>query len=135
MSDDQLHPIPRRPRRRRPAARSRVVGGAPSLLTIARGRIRDLERRWSRFLPASEISRLNAAPGVPLRVSPETVTLLSVARDAARMTDGRFDPLLLDAVEAIGYRDTFASLDRPVARPAPVRRHAGAAAISVDPDA
>jgi thiamine biosynthesis lipoprotein len=111
-----------------------VVGGAPSLLTIARGRIRDLERRWSRFLPASEVSRLNAAPGVPLGVSPETVTLVSVARDAARMTDGRFDPLLLDAVEAIGYRDTFTALDRPVAGPAPIRRHAGAVAITIDAD-
>jgi FAD:protein FMN transferase len=111
-----------------------VVGGAPSLLTIARGRIRDLEGRWSRFVPQSEISRLNAAPGVPLRVSPETVTLLSVARDASGMTDGRFDPLLLDAVEAIGYRDTFAEVDRPVARPAPIRRHAGAAALTIDPD-
>ena len=37
-----------------------VVGGTPSLLTIARGRIRDLELRWSRFLPDSEVSRLNA---------------------------------------------------------------------------
>ena len=97
-----------------------VVGGAPSLLTIARGRIRDLELRWSRFLPDSEVSRLNAAGGAPVRVSPETVTLLTAARDAALLTDGRFDPLLLDAVEAIGYRETFA-----VAGPAGGRARAG----------
>jgi thiamine biosynthesis lipoprotein len=42
---------------------------------------------------------------------------------------------MLDAVEAIGYRETFASLDRPVAGPRPVRRHAGAIAIEIDPDA
>jgi thiamine biosynthesis lipoprotein len=112
-----------------------LVGGAPSLLTIARGRIRDLELRWSRFLPASEVSRLNAAGGAPVRVSPETVTLLTAARDASVLTDGRFDPLLLDAVEAIGYRETFATLDRPIAGPAPVRHHAGAAAITIEPDA
>ena len=67
-------------------------------------------------------------------MSPETITLLTAARDASVLTDGRFDPLLLDAVEAIGYRETFAALDRPVARPAPLRRHAGATAISIDPD-
>ena len=112
-----------------------VVGGAPSLLTIARGRVRDLEGRWSRFLPDSDVSRLNAADGAPTRVSPETITLVGAGRDAALLTDGRFDPLLLDAVEAIGYRQTFASLDRPVAGPPPVRRHGGAADIVIDPDA
>jgi thiamine biosynthesis lipoprotein len=111
-----------------------VVGGAPSLLTIARGRIRDLELRWSRFLPDSDVSRLNAAGGTPTRVSPETITLVGTGRDAALLTDGRFDPLLLDAVEAIGYRRTFATLDRPVAGPRPVRRHGGAADIVIDPD-
>jgi thiamine biosynthesis lipoprotein len=111
-----------------------VVGGAPSLLTIARGRIRDLEQRWSRFVPTSEVSRLNAASGTPVRVSPETITLVTAARDASELTEGRFDPLLLDAVEAIGYRQSFADMDRPVARPAPVCHHAGAAAIAIDPD-
>lgn len=34
------------------------------------------ERRWSRFLARSEVSRLNRAPGVPLQVSTETLDLL-----------------------------------------------------------
>jgi len=112
-----------------------IVGGPACLATVARGRLRDLERRWSRFLPTSEVSRLNAAAGEPLRVSAETVTLVEVARDAALVTDGHFDPLLLDAVEAAGYRETFTALDRPVAVAPPIRRHAGATAIVVDPEA
>jgi thiamine biosynthesis lipoprotein len=112
-----------------------VVGGPPNLLTIARGRVRDLERRWSRFLPTSEVSRLNRCDGATTHVSPETVMLISVGRDAARMSDGRFDPFLLDAVEAIGYRETFTSVDRPVAAPAPIRRHPGAAGVDIDADA
>jgi thiamine biosynthesis lipoprotein len=111
-----------------------LVGGAPILLTIARGRIRDLERRWSRFVPTSDVSRLNGAGSVATHVAPETVTLLTTARDAALMTDGRFDPFLLDAVEAIGYRETFAAIGRPGATPAPARHHAGAAGVEIDPD-
>ena len=34
----------------------------------------------------------------------------------------------------IGYGRRFATLDRPVAAPAPVRRHGGATDIDVDPD-
>jgi len=107
-----------------------VVGVPTSMLTIARGRINDLESRWSRFLPTSEVSRLNAAGGAPTRVSPETVTLLRVARDAALMTHGTFDPFQLDAIEALGYRETFAAIGRPTAGPAP--RPSKQSAIGVD---
>jgi thiamine biosynthesis lipoprotein len=109
-----------------------IVGGPACLTTVARGRLRDLERRWSRFRPDSEVSRLNAAAGSARPVSAETLTLVEVARDAALLTAGRFDPLLLDAIEAAGYRETFATLDRPVAVAPPVRHHAGADAIAVD---
>ena len=110
-----------------------LVGGDASLLTIARGRIRDLERRWSRFIPSSEVSRLNAADGRPLRVSPETIELVTLAREGARLTGGRYHPLVLPALEAAGYRDTFAALDRPVAGDAPIAIP-DAAAIVVDPE-
>jgi thiamine biosynthesis lipoprotein len=90
-----------------------VVGGDASLLTIARGRVRDLERRWSRFVPTSDVARLNHAAGAPVTVSRETVDLVVRARDGARTSGGRFNPLVLDALEAAGYRQTFARIGRP----------------------
>lgn len=112
-----------------------VVGGDGTLLTIARGRIRDLERRWSRFVSTSDISRLNDAAGAPVVVSPETVDLVLRAVAGARLTGGRFNPLVLDALEAAGYRDTFATIDRPTVGAAAGVPAPDATAIAVDHDA
>ena len=49
-----------------------VVGGSADLLTLGRDRICELERRWSRFRPDSEISLLNAVAGEPVVVTPDT---------------------------------------------------------------
>ncbi len=112
-----------------------VVGGDASLLTIARGRIRDLERRWSRFVTTSDVSRLNAAAGAPVVVSAETVDLVLRACDGARLTGGRFNPLVLDALEAAGYRSTFTSIDRPTVGAAAGVPAPDATAIDVDVEA
>lgn len=111
-----------------------VVGGDTTLLTIARGRVRDLERRWSRFVPTSDVARLNAAPGTPVPVSAETVDLVLRAREGARLTGGRFNPLVLDALEAAGYRETFARIDRPTVGAAAGVPAPDATAIAVDVD-
>src|SRR4051794_26315561 len=50
-----------------------VVGGPAGLAAEARRRIDDLERRWSRFLPDSEVSALTQHAGTPVAVSTETV--------------------------------------------------------------
>lgn len=63
----------------------------------------ELERRWSRFRPDSLVSRLNAADGEPVRVDTETRDLLRTAVEAWHLTDGRFDPTVLDALEVAGY--------------------------------
>jgi len=80
-----------------------VNGGADQLLDEARRRIADLEERWSRFLPASEISRLNRCPGQAVVVSPETFALLEHAVLAWDATAGRYDPTVLPALRAAGY--------------------------------
>ncbi|MGH9226721.1 MAG: FAD:protein FMN transferase [Acidimicrobiales bacterium] len=77
-----------------------VHGGPVDGCERARRRIDDLERRWSRFLPDSEVSRLNAGATV---VSPDTALLVARAGDAARMTGGRFDATVLGAVVRAGY--------------------------------
>jgi thiamine biosynthesis lipoprotein len=88
-----------------------VVGGAPDATDRARRAITHLERRWSRFLPDSEISALNAARGSPMRVSAATALLIELAVEGWRSTGGRFDPTVLDALEAAGYDRSFEQLD------------------------
>ena len=86
-----------------------VVGddrGVP-LLDRAVDLVRDLERRWSRFVRESELCQLNEHSGAPVFTSPETVAIVALAIDAWRATDGRFDPTLLDALVDAGYDTTF----------------------------
>lgn len=80
-----------------------VVGGRAALADAAVARLRDLERRWSRFLPDSEVSAANAHAGAPTRVSAETVALVERAELARVRTGGRFDPTLLHHVIEAGY--------------------------------
>src|SRR6266550_2831847 len=95
-----------------------VVGGSLGLLETARERVEDLERKWSRFRPTSEISLMNQLAGRPVRVSPETATLVRLAIEGARITGGRFDPTVLGAVLRAGYDRSFELLgDDPVPDP------------------
>ncbi len=61
------------------------------------------ERRWSRFLPASEVSRVNARAGRRVAVSGETRALLEAAAAWQTRSDGVFDPLVGAALSAWGY--------------------------------
>lgn len=56
-------------------------------------RVRELERLWSRYLPSSEISTINANLGRWWPVSPDTYRLLSLAAAGTRLTRGLFQPL------------------------------------------
>jgi thiamine biosynthesis lipoprotein len=111
-----------------------VVGGTRAHLEHARDLVDELESRWSRFLPHSELSRLNRAPGLPVIVTPLTFDVIRHAVDGWRLTAGRFDPTVLPALAAAGYDRAF---DR-VARDAPGRLAAsapapGCAEIGLDP--
>ena len=111
-------------------------------LDLAEDRLHELEARWSRFRPDSELSRLNAAPGRPLSVSADTRALVAACIAAWRATEGSFDPTVLDALERLGYDRCFTSIlpgtNRPVpataaaTAPAPAPPAAGCAAIVVD---
>jgi thiamine biosynthesis lipoprotein len=68
------------------------------------------EQTLSRFLPESELSRLNARAGEPVEVSPLLWTVLTAALQAARATDGRYDPTLLRHMLRIGYDRTFTEI-------------------------
>jgi thiamine biosynthesis lipoprotein len=105
-------------------ARVLVLGGPVELPARAWARLAELEARWSRFEPTSELCRINAANGAPVVVSHDTYDVVARAIGSWRATGGRFDPTILDALEAAGYdRDFDAIVDSGAApvgsRPAP----------------
>jgi thiamine biosynthesis lipoprotein len=87
-----------------------LVGGPDALADHGVRRLDELEARWSRFRPGSDIATLNRASGHPVVVAPETVLLISRALEAAVATEGRYDPTVGRAVVAHGYDRTFAEL-------------------------
>jgi thiamine biosynthesis lipoprotein len=84
-----------------------VVGVTVDLLHVAEQRIRELERRWSRFVDTSEISTLNRNPGRAVIVSADTFELVTRAVTAYHATGGRYDPTVGPALAAHGYARDF----------------------------
>lgn len=100
--------------------------------------VRDLFSEWeqtlSRFLPDSELSRLNQQAGTPVVVGDLLYSVLTTALTAAQATEGVYDPALLDQLIQAGYDRTFDDL--PDMRFAPVFPGApggGWRGIQVDP--
>ncbi len=62
---------------------------------------------FSRFIPTSELCRLNDRAGTPVRVSAPMFEVVSAAMQASAATDGLFNPLILPALEAAGYDHSF----------------------------
>jgi thiamine biosynthesis lipoprotein len=114
-------------------AHIKVLGPA-SALEHARRRLADLESKWSRFRPDSEVSALNRALGRPHDVSVDTIRLITSALRAAAATRGRFDPTVHDALCRLGYDRSFRLLDPPADTDEP-EPSPGGDAIDVDPDA
>jgi thiamine biosynthesis lipoprotein len=82
------------------------------LVRTAASRLNEIESRWSRFLPSSEITALNEAGGDPRSVSDDTVRLIESAVRAWHATSGAFDPTLLGTIVGLGYaasRDSAAT--------------------------
>lgn len=81
-----------------------LVGASAALMDHVVDHANRLERLWSRFLPDSDVSRLNAAEGVPVTVDPHTVRLIEAMLEGALVTGGDYDATLLPDVLAAGYR-------------------------------
>jgi len=98
-----------------------VVAGACASEGRAIERLFDeRERIFSRFDPDSELSRVNAAAGRPVRVSQVFAEMLGVALEAARETGGLVDPTLGAELEAAGYDTDFSSLEDALSPPGPI---------------
>lgn len=86
----------------------------PRVLASARGAadrvLAEVDAAASRFRPDSELSRLNAAAGARVSVSPIFAELLAAALRAARLTGGDVDPTCGRALAGLGYDRDFAEL-------------------------
>lgn len=87
-----------------------VAGGSASEAAAIERLFDRRDRIFSRFRQDSELNRVNAAAGEPVRVSREFADMLGVALEALRETDGLVDPCLGAELEAAGYDRDFASL-------------------------
>ena len=98
------------------AAEVIVVDGPSGSLAHARHRLGQLERRWSRFITSSDVSRMNRRAGSPVTVSADTSNLVAIAIEAWRVSGGAVNPTVLGAVLRAGYDASFDALaDRTVA--------------------
>jgi thiamine biosynthesis lipoprotein len=95
-----------------------LVGASAGLMDVVVDLANRLERLWSRFLPDSDVSRLNAAEGAPVAVDPCTVRLIAAMLDGARLTRGDYDATLLPDVLAAGYRASALDPGRVTVLPA-----------------
>lgn len=101
-------------------------------LALAQNSIGELERRWSRFLPESDISRMNAAQGALVTVHPATIDLLHSMVQGYAATDGCFDPTLLAPLVALGYDASWSDPRMVTSLPAGVAWRDGVFGIAVD---
>ena len=98
---------------------------AERLLTLSRTWAASLESSWSRFIPTSDIYRMNTARGRSVRISADTEVLVRYLTAAFDATEGLFDPFVLPSLLAAGYDMSLAgdgafscrATSRPVGTP------------------
>ena len=79
-------------------------------IEIVRSLFAEWEQALSRFLPESELYRLNAHPGHNVITSELLFKVLASALNAAQATQGIYDSTLLDQIVKIGYDRSFDEL-------------------------
>jgi thiamine biosynthesis lipoprotein len=90
----------------------RLIGPAghdafPRAVALTRSTFQREERRCSRFRADSELTMVNARAGAWTEVSDGLALIVAFALEAARRTQGRFDPTVLPAMVASGYDRDF----------------------------
>ena len=77
--------------------------GAIAGMYAAKTFIDECEQRFSRFLPASELSELNRSAGDWIQVSDDLMDMLQLSMKYYTETNGIFDPSILSDLKRIGY--------------------------------
>ena len=94
-----------------------VVDSEPlgqEILASLRNKIHEFEKRFSRFLPNSELSEFNACAGQKVVVSTEFKRLLQASQELMRETNGVFSPFVLPALQRAGYVKSWTNPDAAV---------------------
>ena len=106
------------------------AGQLAASCAAVRGVLDAIDLTASRFRDDSEIARVNAAGGAPVRVGELFVRAARCALRAARITDGDLDPTIGTSMRVAGYDRDFAAIRAG----APVRfeRAAGWRAVELD---
>ena len=93
------------------ASPCRIITDSDELAHSAERLVHQLESRWSRFRRTSEVTAVNDAAGHLVVVSALTARLFELAEFARVATGGRFNPLMLDRLERLGYGSPDTSSD------------------------
>jgi thiamine biosynthesis lipoprotein len=80
---------------------------AGAAVASARRRLEGWHEQFSRFLPGSELTRLNASPEETVLVSPLMRRVVEAGIQAARATGGLVNPTLLSQIERAGYQSHY----------------------------
>ncbi len=86
---------------------AQIVGGATGSDAVVEALFGRSEQTLSRFLPESELCALNNTARAAFHASPVLFDAVQEALGWAAVTDGLFDPTVLEALEASGYDRTF----------------------------
>jgi FAD:protein FMN transferase len=87
-----------------------LLDGPADLIRLGFARLNQLELAWSRFLPDSELNRLQAWRGDWLECSDDLVAALQWCLRMHVETGGLFDPSIRTSLERLGYDRTFADI-------------------------
>jgi FAD:protein FMN transferase len=83
------------------------LSGSQATLERCEARVREAEARFTRFLPDSELARLNAGDGRYLPVTPEMFAMLEAALWAFEESQGLVNAAVLPALVSAGYDRPF----------------------------
>ncbi len=108
-----------------------VTTGAEAGIEATRRLFAEVEATLSRFLPNSELSRVNAAISSPITVGPMFAEVLAIAADLRLRTGGLVDVGVGADVVSWGYDRSFAAMPAAISS-APTPMPAGGWAIDGD---
>ncbi len=84
-------------------AHALCIDGPGDWVQTLTSRVAQLEQRWSRFLPDSELCQLNMKSGSPVVVSVDTIRLVKTMISGWQLTGGLFNPTILPRLVWSGY--------------------------------
>ena len=108
--------------------------GEPASAALVPALLDRMERCWSRFDPASDLTALNGDPRPVVEVPLLLGAAVQRAVTAWRCTDGAFDPTVHDALVAAGYDRSFEQLPERAVPTHPGLPVAGCADVEVELD-